>query len=283
MNFKLFLVSILLVGFSAELRSQELSEQLIIDQLKDYASGIRPEKIYISTDKNVYSPGDTVWFKAFLVDAVFHKAQTLSKVAYVELFDQNDDLVQRKKLYLSPGSDSGEFILPIKAENDYYSIRAYTNYMRNWWSSFYYTKSLRIWNPLAGKVESSDTEPYSIGAASVFETASKRPVLRMFPEAGNIVSGINSRVAVELLSSEGEPILADLRLVDEEDNVVSRFKTHDRGLGLFAFNAEVNKSYKVILDYEGITQEYLLARYLSRRIWLKCFRTKRRSDDHGRT
>jgi hypothetical protein len=43
------------------------------------------EKVYISTDKEVYVQNDTLWFSAFLLDAQTHVASKLSTVVYVDL------------------------------------------------------------------------------------------------------------------------------------------------------------------------------------------------------
>ena len=43
------------------------------------------ERVYISTDREVYVAGDAVWLSAFCVDASTGHLSTFSKTAYVEV------------------------------------------------------------------------------------------------------------------------------------------------------------------------------------------------------
>ena len=53
------------------------------------------EKIYVQTDKSNYLVGDTIWFRAFLVDACMHTLSTLSNFVYADLLDPHNRLVDR--------------------------------------------------------------------------------------------------------------------------------------------------------------------------------------------
>ena len=45
------------------------------------------EKVFIHTDKPFYFTGETIWFKAYCVDASFHTLSPHSRVLYVELIN----------------------------------------------------------------------------------------------------------------------------------------------------------------------------------------------------
>ena len=63
----------------------EKTDTLDIQQrLLDYYMLVPQERIYLHTDKPYYVPGDTVWFRAHLVDAVTHTPISRSKYVYVE-------------------------------------------------------------------------------------------------------------------------------------------------------------------------------------------------------
>ena len=42
-------------------------------------------KIHVMTDKSSYATGDTIWLRAFVVDAATHRPVYVSKYVYVEL------------------------------------------------------------------------------------------------------------------------------------------------------------------------------------------------------
>lgn len=56
------------------------------------------EKSYLHLDKPYYLTGDTIWLKGYLVDAVTHKEEAMSRFLYVELINRKNQLCQRKKI-----------------------------------------------------------------------------------------------------------------------------------------------------------------------------------------
>ena len=42
------------------------------------------EKIHVHTDRNLYVPGEKIWLKAYLTDAVAHQYPTHSRYVYAE-------------------------------------------------------------------------------------------------------------------------------------------------------------------------------------------------------
>src|SRR5690606_23595899 len=71
----------------------------------------------------------------------------LSKFAYVELIDVEGERVMIEKVKMIDGQGQGDFFIPTTLESGYYSLVAYTNYMRNWESSTFYKDQLLVINP----------------------------------------------------------------------------------------------------------------------------------------
>ena len=89
------------------------------------------EKVYLHMDNRSYFIGDTIWFKAYVMNAsTLHPTQT-SGVLYVELLDENGVEMQHKKLRISAGMCHGEFTIGKNYRTGYYEIRAYTRNMLN--------------------------------------------------------------------------------------------------------------------------------------------------------
>src|ERR1700753_3630143 len=51
------------------------------------------EKVFVHTDKNVYLPGEIIWFKVYCVDGDSHKPLDISKVVYVDVLDNSQNRV----------------------------------------------------------------------------------------------------------------------------------------------------------------------------------------------
>ena len=56
------------------------------------------EKIHVMTDKPYYITGDTVWLRAFVVNALNHQPVDASKFVYVELISPMNEVSMRIKI-----------------------------------------------------------------------------------------------------------------------------------------------------------------------------------------
>ena len=83
------------------------------------------ERVYVSTDREVYVAGDAVWMSAYCVDATSGKLSTFSKTAYVEVHS-SAGMVQTAKVALEGGRGGGRLMLPNSLPTGNYRLLAYT-------------------------------------------------------------------------------------------------------------------------------------------------------------
>jgi len=90
------------------------------------------ENLYLHTDRSFYSSEDTLWFKAYLLDAALLIPSRKSGLLYVELVTDSNIVIKRTMLPVAGGIAFGQVVLSQKdvPPGGYY-IRAYTNWMRN--------------------------------------------------------------------------------------------------------------------------------------------------------
>lgn len=107
------------------------------------------EKIHLHTDRSVYAGGDTIWFRAYLVNALDNKQESASRYVYSELIDPFGKNVCRVKIKQDKNSLFYGY-LPIDEEmpSGQYIIRAYTRYMENAGEEFFFHKPIHIVSPL---------------------------------------------------------------------------------------------------------------------------------------
>jgi hypothetical protein len=113
---------------------QAVREQInqFIKTANKHTETIGLEKIYLQTDKPAYAIGDTLWFKAYLFDAAYFSASEKSNIIYVELANDSNRLVKRLMLPCYKGLTMGNLFLDSKDLTEGgYTLRAYTNWMRN--------------------------------------------------------------------------------------------------------------------------------------------------------
>lgn len=210
-----------------------------IDEIRNsftqYQQSTVQEKVFVHTDKSVYLPGEIIWFKIYAVDAAFHKLFNLSKVVYVDVIDNGHNAVIQAKIAIKNGTGNGSLYIPVSVSNGNYKLRAYTNWMKNFSPDYYFEKNITIVNPL----KSPD--------APAKETAAVYDV-QFFPEGGNLVAGIASKVAFKVTTPRGDG-LAVYRgaVINQHNDTVCRFQPLKFGIGSFMFTPVANNTYKGII------------------------------------
>lgn len=135
------------------------------------------EKVYLVTDRDAYVSGDTVRFRAFLVNASTHaKPQNGSKFIYVELTNPFGETVKRIKIKQQDDAFAG--IIPIDEETPEgaYTLTAYTQFMQNSGSDYFFSKSLPILSNLSQKYSlTADFDGYKM-TTTLRDKFSKKPI-----------------------------------------------------------------------------------------------------------
>ncbi len=201
--------------------------------LDDYRSIYPIEKVYLHFDRPYYYSGDDMWFTAYLAAGPTHQPSPMSKVVYVELISESDSLLKRIKLPVEESVAKGDFKIPQFFESGNYKIRAYTNWMRNFDHGLFFSRDIVIIRPYDGE------------APVVEETAEIS--LRAYPEGGDLVAGLRSKVAVKLFGSPNATQNQQLVVVDNQGNTISKFLTNNDGIGVFELVPTNSSEYFVQL------------------------------------
>ncbi|HCN82491.1 MAG TPA: hypothetical protein DIT07_02570, partial [Sphingobacteriaceae bacterium] len=116
----------------------------IIASADTLRSRMPAEKLYIQFDKPYYSTGDTIRLKAYLLDAAFLSASR-SGLVYLELANDTNKVLMRRMLPLVSGIGYGNLVLDtVDIPDGSYTIRAYTNLMRNFGEDLVFKKSFYV-------------------------------------------------------------------------------------------------------------------------------------------
>ncbi|WP_129713769.1 carboxypeptidase-like regulatory domain-containing protein [Pedobacter sp. SYP-B3415] len=124
--------------------------QHLIDSVQQYGKQHAPERLYIHTDRSEYLAADTIWFKAYLVDAASLFATAKSNIMYVELISDSSQLVSRVMIPVINGVTAGTLVLPERMIPGTYLLRAYTSWMRNWGTTHFFESRISIGTPASG-------------------------------------------------------------------------------------------------------------------------------------
>jgi hypothetical protein len=203
-----------------------------------YKQSALQEKIFVHTDKNIYLPGEIVWFKIYCVDGNDHKPLNLSKVVYVDVLDENQNAIVQAKVLMNKGIGDGSLYIPVSISNGNYKFRAYSNWMKNFSPDFYFEKQITLINPL------KSPEIAVKASAPAYD-------INFFPEGGNLVGGIKSTVAFKAVGQDGKGANLTGVIVDQHNDTVARFKSLKFGMGSFSFTPAANNTYKAIIKIDN--------------------------------
>lgn len=140
---KHLVIALVLSGFATAASAQESAKTIIsniISAANSRSTGQAIEKIYLQTDKTAYQAGDTLRFKAYLLESATLKASKKSGVIYIEIANDSSKLIKRMMAPLN-AITYGNIALDEKSmPQGTYILRAYTSWMRNFDEAYIYSK-----------------------------------------------------------------------------------------------------------------------------------------------
>jgi hypothetical protein len=124
----------------------------ITQRFQNYCKLVPWEEIFIQTDRDQYISGEDLWFNTYLIDRQSFRPSSNSKIVYFEILNPENRPIVQKRLLLVNGFGPGQVILPDTLSSGTYTIRAYTNWMKNFLPDNCFLKYIDIFNPFRKKV-----------------------------------------------------------------------------------------------------------------------------------
>lgn len=210
--------------------------------------------LHLHFDKHDYKAGETIWFKAYLVDSRTQIFDIQPANLYVELFDFAGEEILSKIFRLEKGMANGDIKLDQNIPDGNYMIRAFTNPMLNYGEEFLFKKYLYISNPEFSKRISKQEMKENMLFNAELELLNKNLVLEVYPEGGNLLSGIRNNLMIYLANGLGIGIPASGNITDESGEKLVSFSTNELGYTSFTLTPQVGVQYvAVIEDQNGQT------------------------------
>ncbi len=214
------------------------------------------EKVYLHLDKPYYAAGDDIWFKAYLTAGAEKKLSGISGVLNVELIDFKNKVAQAVKLPLAGGIAWGDFKLPDTIKAGYYHLRAYTRWMRNAGSEYFYDRTIYIGNAITAIQNNNKGQKAQRKAAEIKgKPLAAKTDIQFFPEGGSLVYDIRSKIAFKALGDDG--LGKDIKgvVTDEHNDQVASFSTQHLGMGKFDLLPLEGKTYKALVTFADGSQK----------------------------
>ncbi|MBK6380722.1 MAG: hypothetical protein IPF72_13925 [Chitinophagaceae bacterium] len=230
-SFKIFILT-LAVFFCPNLKAQSFP-----DLLKTLNNEYGQEKLYLQFDRTHYNSGETIWFKAYLFAG--NLPSLISKTLYTELTDAKGKILQRIISPVMMSGAAGSIDIPSDVSGTVI-VRSYTKWMLNFDSSFLFTKALSVISPQ--KPAEKNAIKSSVRTNTI--TANSSFVVQFFPEGGDLVQGVESRIAFKATDQKGMPVNITGDIYDSKGNSVTTFASLYDGMGIFLLEPEAGVQYK---------------------------------------
>lgn len=243
----LLAVVLLAVAFRAAPAADGFLQQLV-RQLGRFYAATFPEKSYLHLDKTVYAAGETVWFKAYAVQAGNHQPDTLSRVLYVDLLSPDQVLVRQQLVRLRNGTGLGDILLPDTLVQGHYTVRAYTNWMRNSSPDYFYSQQITVWHTPLNTAAPAIGERYT---RVPNKPAAARLTVQFFPEGGNLVTGLESTIGFKAVDASGRGVAVAGTVKDSRGRDVVTFGSQHAGMGRFQLKPEPGQTYQATVRQPG--------------------------------
>jgi hypothetical protein len=238
-------IFLLLASWTLHASAQESVPAALGKDLDQYRSQRLQEKLFVHTDKESYLAGEICWFKLYLVDAGGHHPLDLSKVAYLEWLDKDDKPVLQTKVGLGNGHGDGSVYLPLALHSGNYKLRAYTSWMKNSGADWFFEKTITVVN-----ARKSAEIPLTVIPLQYSVT--------FFPEGGNLVEDITSKIAFRITDQYGRGVECTGVLTEGDQDTVARLRDtperlHDTvarlhpyrfGIGSFGLTPRPGRRYR---------------------------------------
>ncbi|MBC2843698.1 hypothetical protein [Winogradskyella flava] len=235
----LYICSKLIIAYfilSFQSYAQNKKNTVITDAFENY-NNIPREVAYLHLNKSTYIKGEQVGFTAYVLDKKTKKISLIATNLYVSIEDSDNKVITQKLLKLENGISSNIIELDSSFTSGYYTIKAYTNWMRNFEQQDYFAESIRIIDP---KVEEYiETEAVQITIDAQF-----------LPESGHLLDKVNNTVGVVLKDQNGFGVPnAKGRVYNKDGLLITEFQVNHLGIGKFLLLAELDNDYTIKIDY----------------------------------
>lgn len=221
----------------------QLAERFYNQEMHEFIITNNAENIYVHTDRDVYSTNDTIWFKIYTINVHSKLPVADYRNVYVELINEQEELVLRNLILCNNGYGSSDFNLSNHTiKKGKYKLRAYTQFQRNFGDALFFEKNMLI-NKLIEKQE--DIE---IDETANLMVKENKVDFQLMPEGGILAYGVNNTLAFKAIGENGLSVEVSGWIQDDNGDNVVPIQTSHAGMGKVGFTPSEGKSYSIVLS-----------------------------------
>jgi len=114
------------------------------EALDSISLDVPTDKIFLHTDRNLYHPGDTIYFQSYIEDRFTQKFETESLSSWVLLLDSDGGTIDSARFRIDYSLSPGWMTIPTDCMPGWYCLRAFTSIMQNYDGRYAFSQWIRI-------------------------------------------------------------------------------------------------------------------------------------------
>ncbi len=201
-------------------------------RLQDFDQMRKGEKLYLHHDKPFYASGESMDFKAYLVNVATNIPERGEATLHVDLLAPNGSVAMSGTYPMLEGRGQGQLAIADTVQSGVYALRAHTDKMGN---GFYYNEALNIYNPMEedGLMEIAKLD--SINSLSYY------------PEGGSLVESMPGQIGISARDQFGNGLNVRGRILDENGRSMATINNEFNGLGSIFISPKSNVGYRTLI------------------------------------
>nr|WP_321237124.1 hypothetical protein [uncultured Psychroserpens sp.] len=215
----------------------------LISSYEDYTEMDR-ELVYAHLNKSIYIKGESIGLNAYVLDKYTKKLATQAANLYCTISNNEGEIIESKLFMINNGTAVGDFEIDDEYTTGDYTVKVYTNWMRNFNEQNLFVETIKIIDPEAEQQIISKTDITKVDA-------------QFLPEGGHFLYDVENTVGVVIKSDQGLGLPnIEGEIVDQNDVVVTNFKVNQFGIGKCLLTPKTGYTYKAKFNY--LTTEHTI-------------------------
>ncbi|NVJ89643.1 MAG: hypothetical protein HWD82_09430 [Flavobacteriaceae bacterium] len=225
---KLLLILVILVSQFSISQNRSI-DSAFVNYFKDTR-----ELPFLHLNKTSFLRGEEIWFQAYVLEQNSKKPHPATTNLYVEVFNANGRLKQESLVRIKDGLGKGNILIDSTFTEEFYYIKASTNWMRNFKEENTFVQKIKIISNTKKQFETTNANAYDF---------------QVFPEGGHLLSNIENTVGVLIKDQNGKGIaLKNIKLKDKKGTLIKTFETNFLGLAKVEFTYEKDNYYTMEVE-----------------------------------
>jgi hypothetical protein len=198
--------------------------------------------LFLHTDKSIYIPNESIWFKAYILDS----EPLQHEVLYVRLLNEQKQIVLQKEFQIYDIRSHGDMLLPITLAPGRYRLIAYTDKMISFNPENVFVQPIQV-------IKDRSTELTAEALNLRLPKTTATVMVHCYPEGGHLVNGTSNRVLIAVTDAGGQPVVAKVALKSLARQIVATTTNID-GLTRLTFTPDVREKYSLAINSTGYSR-----------------------------